>query len=107
VPPLPVADKLTVAVVFADAGLLKVTLDAVGAVVPAAACLSKKNVSLAVSPPFFPVIGSKRRLPLATVLTTLAPPADISISALLVNIDKSRNLARGAYESYSIPTINV
>ena len=33
VPPVPFADKLTVAVVFADAGLLNVTLEAVGAVI--------------------------------------------------------------------------
>jgi hypothetical protein len=32
VPPLPLADKVTVAVVFADAGLLKLTLEVVGAV---------------------------------------------------------------------------
>jgi hypothetical protein len=33
VPPEPLADKLTVAVVFAEAGLLNVTLEVVGAVV--------------------------------------------------------------------------
>ena len=42
VPPLPLADRLTVAVVFADAGLLNVTLEAVGA--PTARVTVKVNV---------------------------------------------------------------
>tara|TARA_R110002072_G_C7595310_1_gene503515 strand:+ start:97 stop:441 length:345 start_codon:yes stop_codon:yes gene_type:complete len=48
VPPEPLADRLTVAVVFVEAGLLNVTLEAVGAVILTAACLSRKKSSVTV-----------------------------------------------------------
>jgi hypothetical protein len=58
VPPLPLADKLTVAVVFADAGLLKLTLEVVGAVTLALLTLP---VTVAVYAVLLPSLSKKRR----------------------------------------------
>ena len=98
VPPLPLADKLTVAVVFADAGLLNVTLEAVGANTVTAACLSRKKSSVLLSPVLRPEMLSRVVPPVATVLTTVGAEDVRSISALFVKIFSSLTLAVPALE---------
>jgi hypothetical protein len=98
VPPEPLADRLTVAVVFVEAGLVNVTLEAVGAVILGAACLSRKRVSVLLCAWLLPVILSRVVTPLATVLTTVGAEDVRSISALLVKIFSSLILAVPALE---------
>ena len=82
-PPLPLLDKLTVAVTFAAEALSFVTLEIVGGVIDAAAMRFMKNTSVSKSLEV-PAMVSKDVFPEATVLVTGLPAKALIVKLVLL-----------------------